>query len=561
MTGQPVKGNEHILADNDAFQQAYQRAREVFGKIDGVAGVAFGQKETGGRYTGDIAIVVFVREKKPDEVLSPEERIPPSFEGYPTDVNIVRGGKAEACDNTTKFDQVQGGIQIMGKRGPDSSFQGTLGCIVRKRGDSGRENVYLLTNKHVLYHNDVGPGETVYHPDNEAASEHISLGPIQRGGVYGNLAWPAGQQNAQKYFVDGAIARIDIDSTCCGSTCTQDKIHTLPTFILDIGNMADVRDVTSDATIIDTPQAPKKVFKVGRTTGKTTGKVMMINAPLTGADPDPESGAAVGTALNTIMIAFDTTSTPSHLNCKNQPHFTEEGDSGSIVVDEQNRVIGIHSHSGNVQQPSGIRPSHACHIVPVLDTLGICIPVTTGTSHGTTNATDGSGLAPAAASPTASNGDGQIGFARDTVEAPWPAPVPITDDEQQRMRALLDELRTMRKGRELHRLFADLRREAGYLVRNHKLVKVAWHRYEGPAFMAHVIKHLKGDSATVPREVDGVSAGVFLERMAAVLAAHGSNAMRAAIERLADEARAMLASGEIQTAADCIAWLKKREAP
>jgi hypothetical protein len=559
MTDQPVKGNEHILADNEAFQQAYQRAREVFGKIDGVAGVAFGQKETGGRYTGDIAIVVFVREKKPEEALSPSERIPPSFEGYPTDVNIVRGAKAEACDNTAKFDKVQGGIQIMGKSGPNTSFQGTLGCIVRKRGDGGRENVYLLTNKHVLYSHDVGAGETVYHPDNEAASGHIALGPIQRGGTYANVAWPAGQQNAQKYFIDCAIARIDIDSRCCGSTCTQDTVKVLPTFILDVGDIADVRDVTADVTIIDTPQAPKKVFKVGRTTGKTTGKVLMINAPNKQIEADPQTGAAVGTALNTIMIAFDTDSTPNHLNCKNEPHFSQPGDSGSVVVDEQNRVIGLHSHRGD-PQPSGIEPSHACHIVPVLDALGICIPVTTGTSHGTTNATDGSGLAPAAASPTASNGDGQIGFARDTVEAPWPAPVPITDDEQRRMRVLLDELHTTRKGRALHRLFGDLRREAGYLVRNHKLVKVAWHRYKGPAFMAHVLNHLKGNSATVPREVDGVSAELFLTRMAEVLAAYGSNPMREAIEQHADEARAMLAGGEIRTAADCIAWLKKREA-
>jgi hypothetical protein len=54
---EPTKDNAHILADQQAFMNAYDRAREVFGKIEGVAGVGFGQKETSGEFKNDVAII------------------------------------------------------------------------------------------------------------------------------------------------------------------------------------------------------------------------------------------------------------------------------------------------------------------------------------------------------------------------------------------------------------------------------------------------------------------------------------------------------------------------
>src|SRR5712692_116868 len=106
----PLKDKAHVLANPDAFREAYARAREVFEKIEGVAGVAFGQKRVGLDYQDNIAIVVFVKEKKKEEDVPPDQRIPASFEGYPTDVRVVREGVAEGCDNTTKYDKIKGGI-------------------------------------------------------------------------------------------------------------------------------------------------------------------------------------------------------------------------------------------------------------------------------------------------------------------------------------------------------------------------------------------------------------------------------------------------------------------
>ena len=185
----PIKNNAHILSNQQAFQEAYAQAREFFGKIEGVVGIGFGQKQTGGQYKDDIAIVVFVREKKKEEELLPEQHIPPSFEGYRTDVRVVRKAGFDVCDNAATFSMIQGGIQITPPMNPQTGVfkKGTLGCIVRKRNDSGRENVYLLTNKHVLFTDVAGAGDYIYHPFSpspntkkfEHPGDHNTLGPIQ----------------------------------------------------------------------------------------------------------------------------------------------------------------------------------------------------------------------------------------------------------------------------------------------------------------------------------------------------------------------------------------------
>ncbi len=560
---EPAKDNEHILSNRQAFREAYARARKFFEKIEGVVGVGFGLKETGGQYKDDIAIAVYVREKKKEEDLAPEQRIPPLFEGYRTDVRIVGRGGAEVCDNTTRYAKIQGGIQIMGKS-DGGSYQGTLGCIVKKRNDRSRDNVYLLTNKHVLYSSEFGADEHVYHP----TPGDENLGPVQGGALYGNYPYPIGDPLASPYFLDCAIARIDLDSKCWCCTCTKDTTEVEETLVVDlqvngVNSLSDVRSVIDDPGIIHTAAHPVKVFKVGRTTGKTTGRVVAINASLD-ADPEPDKvGGPVIEAVGTIHIEFDVSSPP---NCHGNQRFTEGGDSGSVIVDENNRVIGLHTHFGP-PGPSGLIASHACHIVPVLDYLGICIPVTTGTSHGSSLATDGSGLAPGVAPLPI--GDfpmppGEIVFVNQAVEAAparspsFPEPVAVTDDEVRHMRGLLAEFRSTQTGRELHDVFGRVRREIGYLVRNCRPVKVAWHRNKGPAFLAHVLNHLKGQADQVPREVGGISSATLLTRLGDALSKYGSNPLREAIEKHSDDLLSMLTSGN-GTVQDCIAYLQQKE--
>ena len=579
MNGTPAD-NTQILADPERFKQAYARAKAHFRTFEGVAGVGFGRKETGGELKDDIAIVIYVRAKRSEAELPPEQRIPPVFEGYRTDVRVVREAADFVCDNTGEYDHIQGGIQIEPAIDPTTGnqSQGTLGCIVRRRNDSSRENVYLLTCKHVLFTASAGAGGYAYHPFAPAPSGFVSpgtsntLGPVQAAAFKGNVPVtvpdPAnpGQTTTENFYIDCATARIDIDSKCCGSTCTHDTTHydeaIIDLQINGVNTIADVRDVFADPSIISTAANPRLVFKVGRTTGRTVGKVTHVNSPLTVERDVSIPGSTPINATNLIEIDFDATSTANGLNCKGGASLAEHGDSGSLLLDEQGRAIGLVCAGINQDpaNPTAPRSSFACHIVVVLDNLSICIG-SAGTSHGSSHATDGSGVAPATVAEQDTTPAGQIAFASAQVEGVpgLTAPRPVSAAEERHMRALLAAFRETRLGPELHATFAEVRREVGYLVRNSRPVKVAWHRHKGPAFLAHVLNHVAGEADRVPHAIDGVTRRALLVRMREVLAAHGSNPLRRALERHGDDLIAMLTRPDCDSVADCLDYLHEKE--
>jgi hypothetical protein len=572
-----TKDNTHIFSNPPAFFAALARARALFLTFDGVVSVGFGQKQTAGQYKDDLAIVVYVREKKKEEAIAPAERIPPEFEGYATDVRVVREAHPHKCDNDTSYDTITGGIQISTKADKNTGQfdQGSLGCIVRKRNDSGRENVYLLSNKHVLFHiGRSGPGDYVYHPYPPVPSGFASpgpsaaLGPIQLAAFFGNEpivvpdAANPGQFILQNYFIDCAIARLDLDSVCCGSTCTKDATK-YATSVIDL----QVNGVNTIVDVFDASYGPnalaiigRKVFKVGRTTGRTVGIVRLTTASAK-APAAPELGTPAFVAENVLEIDFDVSSDPTGLNCKGHAWFSEKGDSGSLVVDEQGRAVGLVSLGPAAGSPT-VSPDNPCHIVPILDRLGICIGTTSGTSHGSSNASDATGQAPVAVPPAQSALPvGSIGFTSQQDEAMLglTAPRPVTDEEARHMRELLAEFRETRLGPELHAVFAEVRREIGYLIRNARPVKVAWHRHKGPAFLAHVLNHVAGETDRVPHAIDGVTRRALLVRMREVLAAHGSNPLRQALARHGDEIIAMLTRPDCDSVADCLDYLREKE--
>jgi hypothetical protein len=325
-----------------------------------------------------------------------------------------------------------------------------------------------------------------------------------------------------------------------------------------VNSIADVRDVTNDPLMVG-----KKVFKVGRTTGKTTGIVRLVNAPLSADHPPDQASGPNFAATNTVYVEFDTASFPGG-NCHGNARFTEDGDSGSVYVDEQNRVIALHTHRG-LPVVSTLIPSHGCHIVPVLDALGICIPVTTGTSHGSSLATDGSGLEPFHPAQPLGPGDfplpdGEIGFALQQIAAPSPEPVfrgPLSEEEVEHTRELFEALRQTAKGRELHKVFGDVRRQIAYLVRNCRPVKVTWHRNQGPAFLAHVLNHIKGHTDQIPREIRGISRETLIARMNEVLKVHGGNSVRRAVEEYGEDLKAVALT--MDNAHDFIEYLRGLE--
>ncbi len=596
-----LKTTAEIRAAPDAFKAAGRRAIQAFRKIEGIVSVGFGLKQTGGRFGDELAIVVFVERKKPADALAPAERIPSSFEGYRTDVRVVpfrRPGLGH-CDNRQAYTTIQGGIQIA-NAGTSTTTQvgnttvtdfdrelGTVACIVRRRNFTGRENVYMLSNAHVMYAKGHGPGETIGHPD---IQEGKGLGPIMDGGAFRNIVWPPGTpppnplplpadpdhflNHPHETFIDCAIARLELDS-CCG--CTKDSRHYAESIVdlvvatpagaergdaVHVSNrITDVRDVYGDVNFIG-----EVVTKVGRTTGNTQGKCVTIDAPIGMPDVFGTPPARVH-CYNCMEIAPEPLGT---LNCLNHAYFAETGDSGSLVVDSQRRAVGLLFSVPDASIPDPPDSTcGACFIVPVLDHLGICIPCAPGaTGHGSSLAADGSGLAPAALPAAQSTlPAGEIVFLSDG-GAPAPGaqaqpvfapPVPVNEAHGRRMHALLDAFRATRRGGPLSTVIGEVRREIGYLVRNVRPVKAAWGRHHGPAWLAHVLNHIAGHSPTIPHEVKGVSRRALLMKMREVLGTHGSNPLQRALAGYGDEVLEMLTFEGCDGVADIVAWLEQRE--
>jgi hypothetical protein len=132
-----------------------------------------------------------------------------------------------------------------------------------------------------------------------------------------------------------------------------------------------------------------------------------------------------------------------------------------------------------------------------------------------------------------------------------PESISITDAERQHARATRRVARH-RAGTRAHDVFAEVRREIGYLVRNSRPVKVVWHRHQGPAFLAHMLTS-QGDTLGIPQVINGCTREALLEGMGVVLMKHGSNPVRAAIERHAQHIRALMHADNVH---DCLAALR-----
>ena len=579
MSAQPPAGNDHIRSNPEAFRTAYEHARQQLGKLKGVVGVAFGLKATGKAFTNDIAILVYVLEKKPNGSLAADQQIPPVFEGYRTDVRIFTPAKATIakCNDDGAYADIHGGIQIeaWGAATPKNmASSGTLGCIVRRRGSADPDNVYLLTNHHVLLKDDIKtkPNDGVYQPykPRTIGTKVFSgslLGRISKDDVYAGHVNTNGfpvdsppmdpppqletiPATFDGFYVDAAAVHLDLASYCFGAKCPTGDTNltwspTIPNLNLpvplqpplqptDRDHVTDVRDIRTDQSVFGA-----QVFKVGRTTAWTKGLITGINVPahdvisITDPNTNIKENIVVEFRYNVIELVLDP-STPNQLNCIGTYAFAGPGDSGSLVVDGENRAIGLFFANGPVPNQTGAYLSYASFIVPVLDVLNLYIQTTTGTSHGAANATDGSGAGAATGNQTAASTPGVIpvSYKRAVRGAGAVAsPIDLTDGQQTHVLAIREELMATPRGAQLYSSFVELRREIAYLVRSCRPVTVTWHRNKGPAFVASMINYLRGDAPTIPTQIDGVSRAQLLSKMCDVLAVHGSNPLRLAIER------------------------------
>lgn len=285
--------------------------------IPGVTGVGVGFKWVRGKPTDELAIRVYVREKKR---VPESERIPRRLDGYPTDVMELdprplpatielptREEIERLAADTGRYDPLVGGISVGPCReiGDIGHIAGTLGLIVK---DGGAANVDLmLSNAHVFCGDDgnanvgdeMGQPSRIdsYKPWCQDCAELLRF-------TVGDYIDPAGVNLGG---VDGAVARVTKNR---GSTAGR---------IQGIGQITGFMPAALNMN----------VSKRGRTTELTQGIVEDVDATFT-SDWGPQFG--IRTLHKQILVR----GAPNH--------FSQGGDSGSIVVNvdgQKRKVVGL----------------------------------------------------------------------------------------------------------------------------------------------------------------------------------------------------------------------------
>ncbi|GLZ36277.1 hypothetical protein Lesp02_84640 [Lentzea sp. NBRC 105346] len=291
--------------DRNAIRPIKRRVEDEFLSRPGVIGVDIGEKITGGRPTGRAAIVVYVCAKGPNHPL----QIPASVEGIPTDVvaeSIVLHRALLSPDEqqpvvAERHAVLRGGISIGPARAvrvvpPDVSVPGdyvivgTMGALVVSRGE---RQVLGLTNFHVGCVDDAWMvGDRMVHPSrvDGGVTDLDDIGVLNRAALSGSV-------NAAAVLLD------------------PDRPHRAE--ILDIGAVTG-----SAAAAVGTT-----VRKRGRTTALTHGVVASTDATIT---VDFGDGIGIRRLRNQLRVTA----------CDGR--FGDHGDSGSVLVDADNRIVGLY---------------------------------------------------------------------------------------------------------------------------------------------------------------------------------------------------------------------------
>ena len=96
------------MNDQDRIRAIKEKAEKLLFQIPGVHGVGVGHKSTGGEYTDELSIKVYVTRKKPLSETPPAELIPPEIDGVKTDVVESNPPKPLAQD-TAQYRPARGG--------------------------------------------------------------------------------------------------------------------------------------------------------------------------------------------------------------------------------------------------------------------------------------------------------------------------------------------------------------------------------------------------------------------------------------------------------------------
>ena len=407
------------------------------GRFANVEAITIGAKEINGVATTQAAFQVYVRVKKKSVELPPDERIPPELRGFPTDVILIED--TSRTEDTAGYRPLAGGTQLNGN--------GTLGIIAvtTAGGTTPAGTPVILTNSHVA------PTVGAHLGQPGSASDCGCCVCCDVGVVVASTITPT---------VDGAIATLNSDVR----------------FTTEIVEIGAVRGWATGTTM----HFGDVVFKRGRTTELVEGRF----SSAVGSNFRPDDNK---TFVNQIRV----TSPPPVPPATTQAPFQLKGDSGSVLLDSQQRVIGL-VHSAVL--PAGT-PAFASRIEDVRATLNIDIPLM-GTA----------GAIPLSAAAVKHHD--------------------LLPEDIRRLAAVYGQREA---GKRWWELVQRHQHEVMQLVNNNRATMTAWNRHHGPSFVSHYLKTIKDHGYHAPQEINGIRVENLLLAIATVLQDEGNPALAHAI--------------------------------
>ena len=267
-----------------------------------VIGLAVGRKLTAGR-SGGLCLVVFVKRKLAPERLATRYLVPFALDAspigirdaVPIDVRKVGPARAEALISADR--PAQPGYSVGNRVGGS----GTIGCVVRDRATSDQLG---LTCAHVLAPVPTSaPGDPVLVPSLAEARAHQVLARARLGVV--DRILPPG-------FGDSSVpTNLDV------ATFRPNDPTTLDASVAIVGKRP--------SGILANPSIGAAVRKVGASSELTTGEVRFVHMTFWLAYPTPGGDEVTAGFRDVIGVS----------------HFSDPGDSGSLVMNDERKAVGI----------------------------------------------------------------------------------------------------------------------------------------------------------------------------------------------------------------------------
>lgn len=314
--------------------QIKESTKNIFLEKPTVVGVGIGYKITKGIQTDRIAVVAMVEKKKPLSALTKEERLPVSLQivGYSArgtgeiksvPVDVIEVGRIEALGYTGRYRPAQPGVSI----GHYKITAGTFGAVVY---DQFTDYPLLLSNNHVFANtNDAilndpilqpGPIDAGSYPTDTIAKLERFV-PIDFGEEAGDCILAERFVKATNYLtgVLGSQHKINVIKQ------NEKAVNYVDAAVARPIDMIDINKEILEIGMIDGVEdyyLGMKVRKTGRTTGYTTGEIILINATVNVNYGDGKLAKFEDQIVSGFM--------------------SQGGDSGSLLVDRDlNKAVGL----------------------------------------------------------------------------------------------------------------------------------------------------------------------------------------------------------------------------